>query len=925
MIADPAPRNGSSDADPDVSGGVAVRVVDSTVGVSLSELPPAVEVPVLPPGTVFAERFVLGETLGRGAYGVVYRAFDRRVRREVALKVLRADRHDPVSTRRFQREATIARDVDSPHLVRIFDTGESDGMLYLVGELLTGGTLRDRMASGPLAVEEVVRIAGQLLDGLAALHECGLVHRDVKPSNVLFDERGVAKLGDFGLATWHQGDLTRSLDTQHIVGTLAYLSPEQALGEPVVPASDLYALGVVLFEALTGTLPFPNSDSVGALLGRLGRPAPPLRRVRPDLPPWLCRLVDRLLARRQKDRYASALVARRDLDRRRVTAGWPPGLREVPRWVVALVAVVVALTAGGWSWHHRETRFAHLRAVEDERGRGVQAVDRGGRVLWERRGRDQFPPHVAALVRIAGIDRPVLAAFVHDPRRDYDPEHYRRLSLLDPQTGAVLRQVLLVRGNLPDYYLRDQPDRFSPAWLHAVDLDGDRRDEVLVGFNHMPSWPSFTVLWEPAIDRARLVLAAAGHMGLAGIVDLDGDERPELLFVGYNSVLGRYPSLLAYRFRVSPGEAPERSTYQFLPTFSPGLGEYQRDEQLPLWTRLLPRGEVPTGPASPGALTIDRAAERIVVRYDGLERPVELTFSGGSPSDPLPPRAAAVARLETFRAIEEVERLSGLGDWAAAVEAAVAARDHAARVEDAVLAEVAARFHASALIGAGWPVEAERVLAELVRDAWAASEAAFTAATAYHLAGDLAAAERWYRRGLGPGGQLGPGSRQRIYFLEGIFFALAEQGRFADAIREAERYAQVLGDPDRAAYYRALAQAFLGLPVPERLLVQPPDPWEIDSVRWGALEMRWRAAGPSEQLLADVRAELATTYEARGAVRLLEAELLAASGHLDEAREAAGLGASELAALRRAEPVSRSLAILLAPRFAQLGVEVAVE
>jgi eukaryotic-like serine/threonine-protein kinase len=265
------------------------------------------------PPTWIAERYELGDVVGRGGMGEVRAATDVRLHRKVAVKLLRADLAEIDEVRsRFEGEARAAAALVHPNVVAVFDAGEEDGAPYIVMELLPGRTLADELAGGPLSTPEVYDLAVSLLGALEAAHHAGIVHRDVKPGNVLRAAGGAWKVADFGIAKVAEaaGDLTM---TGMTIGTPAYLAPERIGGEPATPATDLYATGVVLYEALTGRKPFVSDNSM-ALAERIraGR-APALRELVPDVEPTLEHVIDRAMATDPRRRFARAADMRRAL------------------------------------------------------------------------------------------------------------------------------------------------------------------------------------------------------------------------------------------------------------------------------------------------------------------------------------------------------------------------------------------------------------------------------------------------------------------------------------------------------------------------------------------------------------------------------------------------------------------------------------
>ena len=243
----------------------------------------------VPAGQVIAGRYELVSLLGRGGVGAVYRAFDRVLRVEVAIKVLQADlRHDPQELERFKREVNTAREVTHPNVIRIHDLGMAKNEAYISMEILSGGTLASRLEAGLVRVGEAAEIGAAVAEGLQAAHERGIIHRDIKPENVLFDARtGRPKISDFGLARF----ASASSRTVGFSGTPYYMSPEQCDGREASVRSDLYSLGVLLFELFTGRLPF-LSDSLSRLIILHASEAPPEpRSLRPEIPPEIERLI----------------------------------------------------------------------------------------------------------------------------------------------------------------------------------------------------------------------------------------------------------------------------------------------------------------------------------------------------------------------------------------------------------------------------------------------------------------------------------------------------------------------------------------------------------------------------------------------------------------------------------------------------------
>src|SRR5579864_4517892 len=243
--------------------------------------------------------------IGRGGMGTVFKATDPRIGRSVAIKVLTAAADDPDLLLRFYREAKYTGSLQHQNIVTVYELGHQDGIPYLVMEYLEGVSLEALIASGrPMPIAEKLRIILQVCSGLAYAHKRDLVHRDIKPANIVLVENGTAKIVDFGIARLGGNRLTK---TGHIVGSLNYMSPEQLNGNVELDLrTDLYSTGVVLFQLLTGVLPFDSGSTAGTLRKIVQDPAPPLAAHLKDCLPELEAIVQKALAKNRDDRYASA-------------------------------------------------------------------------------------------------------------------------------------------------------------------------------------------------------------------------------------------------------------------------------------------------------------------------------------------------------------------------------------------------------------------------------------------------------------------------------------------------------------------------------------------------------------------------------------------------------------------------------------------
>jgi eukaryotic-like serine/threonine-protein kinase len=346
-------------------------------------------------GTTLNGRYRLQARIGSGGMSTVYRALDETLQRQVAIKLMNREvATDSDQLERFRREARAVAQLSHPHIVGVIDAGDDQDPThprpYIVFEYVEGETLKDRIRRvGRLPIAEAVAYAIEIARALGAAHARHIVHRDVKPQNVLIDEEGSAKVTDFGIA--------RTLDEEgltadgRVLGTTDYVSPEQALGQQVTGQSDLYSLGIVLYEMLTGEVPFKGETQVAVAMKHVREAIPDVQRHRPELSAALASVVDNATAKRQEDRYANDAEMIADLEDvlaiETARAGSATGevtsvLRTLPsstqkrvpfrlrHRVAAVLAllVVAAVVAGGIVWltgrtHHGAGKLAQPRPV----------------------------------------------------------------------------------------------------------------------------------------------------------------------------------------------------------------------------------------------------------------------------------------------------------------------------------------------------------------------------------------------------------------------------------------------------------------------------------------------------------------------------------------------------------------------------------
>ncbi len=397
-------------------------------------------------GTVVSH-YRIRNQLGQGGMGVVYAAEDTRLGREVALKFLPENQRDGQARERLQREARAASALNHPNICTIYDVGEHEGEYFIAMELLRGETLQQRLWRGPLPLEMALELGIQLGDALHAAHTKGILHRDIKPSNIFLTEHGPAKLLDFGLARSLRtasvigaSDRTASMMDPHLtspgtaLGTVAYMSPEQARGEELDARSDLFSLGAVLYETVTGQAPFAGSSTALIFDAILNRDPAPVLQVNPKLPQEVGRILGKLLEKDRELRYQSAAELRSDLKRlkRDSESGKTAAIsavtvkRGLPHlgWWAAGILLIVAVIAGIIIYRSVKSagpaasgQWQQLTFLTDSAV--YPALSPDGRMLAFIRGNDPFLSNGDIYVKLLPDGEPV--QLTHDGRLKLSP------------------------------------------------------------------------------------------------------------------------------------------------------------------------------------------------------------------------------------------------------------------------------------------------------------------------------------------------------------------------------------------------------------------------------------------------------------------------------------------------------------------------
>jgi len=397
--------------------------------------------------------YELQDRLGAGGMGVVYRALDTKLNRTVAVKLLADEHVDADARRRFRREAEASSSLNHPHILTVHDAGELDGRDYLVTEFVDGGTLHDRLRARTLEWRDALELLTGVADGLAAAHDAGILHRDVKPQNILITKSGYAKLADFGLAKLREGVVSEEsptvtdlrTSTGAIVGTPVYMSPEQIAGDRVDARSDIFAFGIVLFEALAGRRPFDGATTIDRLHAMLHRAPHPLPS---GVPPPVRAIVEKALEKNPADRYQSMRELVVDL-RRAVRQGDEtasstrivPAPRSRVGWLVAVVAggaaaVIVMILAPRFARAPTAPTRAEYTPLTNFADAATQpALSPDGRMLTFVRGNNTFFGPGQVYVKLLPDGEPV--ALTHDDFYKLSPKFSPDGARIAYSTSAV--------------------------------------------------------------------------------------------------------------------------------------------------------------------------------------------------------------------------------------------------------------------------------------------------------------------------------------------------------------------------------------------------------------------------------------------------------------------------------------------------------
>jgi len=482
------------------------------------------------------------EKLGQGGMGTVYRATDLNLNRSVAIKFLSVEIADEQQRRRFQQEAQTASSLNHPHILTVFEAGTVDGQQYLVTEFVDGFTLREWAKRTQPTTKAAVGLLIEVADALATAHQAGILHRDIKPENVLVSKSGYAKLVDFGLAKLFEPQQTRAVDATTItvgitppgfvMGTVAYMSPEQAAGRPTDARSDIFSFGIMLYELLAGQRPFTGKSDLLVLQAILNSPPRPILETKPDLPFALQNIVEKTLEKEPAERYQSMRELVIDLKRAQRATPQPPAIigRQHPRtlgWLIAALGallIVSAIAIAQWyrtqksdDWVNPLANAEFTRLTDWEGSELDAAISPDGKFaafLSDRDGifdawisqigsgtfvnltRGRFPYLVHEVIRRIGFsgDGTYIWITITEPSPK-GPQAAGGISLIPAMSGGVPRPFLASAGNVgwsPDGTRIAYFDSTPGDPIYIADQNGSNArllfDDKPAGHLHFPTW-----------------------------------------------------------------------------------------------------------------------------------------------------------------------------------------------------------------------------------------------------------------------------------------------------------------------------------------------------------------------------------------------------------------------------------------------------
>ena len=449
--------------------------------------------PLLESGTVLGGRYEILQLLGEGGMGAVYKAKDSELERVIALKVIRPElASNPEVLRRFKQETILARQISDRNVIRIFDFGEAEGVRFITMEYVEGESLYDMLRQrGKLPVDEVVDIMEQTLSGLRAAHREGVIHRDLKPGNIMRDSQGRIVVMDFGLArTLGSDGMTRS---GAMLGTMEYMSPEQAQAMDLDARSDIFTVGLIWYELLSGKMPFHADSAIASLLRRTRERAVPISAIDRDVPPLLSHIVGKCLERDPAMRYQNAQEVLNDMhawqgkghsSRLSVssTTLWLNRLRELSWSRIAIIAGLMVVTVAGVAWY--SSQRAHTATVVPHAPVSVLVAD-----FQNNTSDNLFDDTLEPMLNVALEGASFINAFnrgsarqlagkLANPTEKLD-EQTSRLVAVDAGVAAIVTGRLDRRGSGYNLALK-AIDTVTGKTLATVDVDADTKDGLLL-------------------------------------------------------------------------------------------------------------------------------------------------------------------------------------------------------------------------------------------------------------------------------------------------------------------------------------------------------------------------------------------------------------------------------------------------------------